>query len=228
MEELKSRKFLQVAIGFIGITLIIVIHEMGHFLACKLFNVSTPIFSIGFGPALLQIPIKTTIFQLCLLPLGGYVSIDQTQLELQPYVHVFIILIAGIMFNIISAAAGFIYLRITKPAENDETKQQATQIKDFMQDYKGLIGPIGIIKLIGASLFLGHRFFIFILAIVSLNIAFFNLLPISFLDGGQIIIIGLKRMLGAEYAESAYLLFMIICMLSIAAMFYAKKRKATI
>ncbi len=223
MSELKSRKLLQAIIGLFGITLVIIIHELGHFIACKFYNVSTPIFSVGFGPSLLQIPIKSTIFQLSLLPLGGYVSINSAELELQPYVHIFVIMIAGILFNIISALITLWYLQLTKKSDTDQTQEHAQKIKDFMKDYQGFIGPIGIIQLVGASLFFGHRFFLFILAVLSLNIAFFNILPIPFLDGGQILTITLSRIFG-EYADTAYTVILIIMTLIIAAMLINKKR----
>ncbi|MCL5436946.1 MAG: M50 family metallopeptidase [Candidatus Dependentiae bacterium] len=50
-------------------------HECGHFLFCKLFNVSTPSFSIGFGPKVISRKIGDTQFSLGIIPLGGYVEI---------------------------------------------------------------------------------------------------------------------------------------------------------
>ena len=62
------------AIGFFGIGFLITIHEFGHFIFCKLFDVSVPSFSIGFGPALWQKKIGETTFSLSAIPLGGYVE----------------------------------------------------------------------------------------------------------------------------------------------------------
>jgi len=38
--------------AIVGIGFLIFIHELGHFLFCKLFGIDTPSFSIGFGPVL--------------------------------------------------------------------------------------------------------------------------------------------------------------------------------
>lgn len=62
-------------IGIIGFGVLIGMHELGHFLFCKLFNVSTPSFSIGFGPKIISRKIGDTQFSLGILPIGGYVEI---------------------------------------------------------------------------------------------------------------------------------------------------------
>lgn len=55
---------------------VVVIHELGHFLAARWAQVKVDKFSIGFGPALIKWHDKhCTQWQLACLPLGGYVSI---------------------------------------------------------------------------------------------------------------------------------------------------------
>src|SRR5579872_2199524 len=61
--------------GLFGVGFIIGFHELGHFLFCKLFNIRTPSFSIGFGPKLISKKIGETEFSLSAIPLGGYVEI---------------------------------------------------------------------------------------------------------------------------------------------------------
>lgn len=56
------------------IGLLIFIHELGHFLMAKAFNVKVLRFSIGFGPRILGFTKGETEYQLALLPLGGYVK----------------------------------------------------------------------------------------------------------------------------------------------------------
>lgn len=53
---------------------LIFIHELGHFLVAKLFDVSVERFSLGFGPALLRRRIGETEYVVAALPLGGYVK----------------------------------------------------------------------------------------------------------------------------------------------------------
>ncbi len=61
--------------GLLGITFVITIHEMGHYLAARSFDINTPEFSIGFGPALIKKQGNGTLFVLRALPMGGYVEI---------------------------------------------------------------------------------------------------------------------------------------------------------
>jgi regulator of sigma E protease len=56
------------------ITLIVTIHELGHFLTARAFGVKVDRFSVGFGPTLAAIHDKWGVeWRLAWLPLGGYV-----------------------------------------------------------------------------------------------------------------------------------------------------------
>ncbi len=59
--------------AFLLATLVLV-HELGHYLAAKLFGVKVNTFSIGFGPKLLGFRWGETEYQIAALPLGGYVK----------------------------------------------------------------------------------------------------------------------------------------------------------
>ena len=55
---------------------VVFVHEAGHFMAARWAGVRVDTFSIGFGPAILKWHDKhNTVWKLCCLPLGGYVSI---------------------------------------------------------------------------------------------------------------------------------------------------------
>ncbi len=58
--------------GILGLGLIVLIHETGHFIAAKITGVKVEAFSIGMGPVLLHKTVKGTDFRLSLIPLGGY------------------------------------------------------------------------------------------------------------------------------------------------------------
>src|SRR5215469_5415551 len=56
------------------ITLIVTIHELGHFLTARAFGVAVDRFSIGFGPTMAAIRDKWGVeWRIAWLPLGGYV-----------------------------------------------------------------------------------------------------------------------------------------------------------
>ena len=58
----------------VSISLLITIHELGHFTMAKIFNVYVNEFSIGFGPQLFKVKKGETTYSLRAIPLGGYVS----------------------------------------------------------------------------------------------------------------------------------------------------------
>lgn len=55
---------------------LIFIHELGHFLAAKLFKVQVNEFSINMGPKLLQKKWGETTYSLRLIPIGGYCAME--------------------------------------------------------------------------------------------------------------------------------------------------------
>ncbi len=68
--------FLYILLFIVCLSVLIMIHEAGHFAMAKLFKVYCFDFSIGFGPALLHKKRKNgeTYFSLRAIPFGGYVS----------------------------------------------------------------------------------------------------------------------------------------------------------
>jgi regulator of sigma E protease len=63
-------------IGFlIMLAPLVIVHELGHFLFAKLFNVKAEAFSIGFGPRVWRRQIGETEWRVSLIPLGGYVKL---------------------------------------------------------------------------------------------------------------------------------------------------------
>ncbi len=116
-----------IIVGLIGINFLIAFHELGHFLFCKLFNIKTPSFSIGFGPRLLQKKIGDTIFAFSAIPLGGYVEIAGAQevgqgeqqeaqytgkrsFAVKPYYQKLLVLLGGIIFNLLFAYVALVVL----------------------------------------------------------------------------------------------------------------------
>ncbi len=55
---------------------IIMIHELGHFLTAKAVGIAVPEFSIGMGPKLFQVTRGETNYTLRLFPIGGYVAME--------------------------------------------------------------------------------------------------------------------------------------------------------
>jgi regulator of sigma E protease len=67
--------FLVSAAAFIVlIGIMVVVHELGHFIVAKLCGVRVEAFSFGFGPRLFGFKYGDTDYKVCLLPLGGFVK----------------------------------------------------------------------------------------------------------------------------------------------------------
>ncbi len=98
-----------ILMSLLGITSIIVFHEFGHFIFCKLFKVYTPTFSIGIGKKLYTKMIGDTEFCISAGPLGGYVEIASEATHGKKgfnsinYLQKFLIMLGGIGFNMLFA-----------------------------------------------------------------------------------------------------------------------------
>ena len=53
---------------------VVVVHELGHFAAAKVFRIRVEAFSVGFGPRLFGFRRGETDYKVCAIPLGGYVK----------------------------------------------------------------------------------------------------------------------------------------------------------
>lgn len=99
-----------------GITFIIVFHEFGHYLFCKLFGVYTPTFSIGIGKKLFAKKIGETDFCISASPLGGYVEIatestpEHKGFNSLYYIQKVLVVLGGIACNLLLAYLLFIGL----------------------------------------------------------------------------------------------------------------------
>jgi regulator of sigma E protease len=64
-----------IAVAILGLALLIVLHEGGHFLVARLCGMRVERFSIGFGNPLVSFKRGQTIYQIAPIPLGGFVQI---------------------------------------------------------------------------------------------------------------------------------------------------------
>lgn len=112
--------FLFAIIIFIAVIFVLVlVHELGHFLAAKLFGMRVERFSIGFPPRLTGKKIGDTDYCISATPLGGYVKIsgmaeemEEHEIEKEPQPWEYrskpvwqriIVITAGVIFNMILA-----------------------------------------------------------------------------------------------------------------------------
>lgn len=122
--------FLQNILAFVFVLgVMILVHELGHFLAAKYFDVRVEAFAFGFGPRLFGFKRGETDFKVCLLPLGGFVKMagenpeetskDPRDFSNKPRWQRMVIAVMGPLFNFglaIGILTGLFLLHYEKPA----------------------------------------------------------------------------------------------------------------
>ena len=68
--------FSNIGVAMVVLGIIIVIHELGHFLVAKYFKIKVETFSVGFGPRLFGFRKGDTDYRISAFPLGGYVPLQ--------------------------------------------------------------------------------------------------------------------------------------------------------
>lgn len=68
-----------ILIGLVGLTVVVTIHEAGHYFAARWARVEVEAFAIGWGKVLWAWKPKDTEYRICLLPLGGYCKMKGEQ-----------------------------------------------------------------------------------------------------------------------------------------------------
>lgn len=114
---------------------LITVHELGHFIAAKVFNVYVTEFSLGFGPKIYQRKGKETTFSIRALPLGGYAAmVGEDGVISEDLAHIphertvkgvnrfkqFIIMFAGSAMNLLLGLLICIALATTQDRVNPE------------------------------------------------------------------------------------------------------------
>ncbi len=103
-----------IAVALVVLGVIIVLHELGHFLVAKLFKIRVETFSVGFGPRIVGYKYGDTDYRISAFPLGGYVKMsgenpgdevtgDSDEFMSKPKWQRFLVAAAGPAMNIVLA-----------------------------------------------------------------------------------------------------------------------------
>ena len=106
---------------------LVMIHELGHFVAAKLSKMRVEEFAFGFPPKLLSKKIGETTYAFNALPIGGYVKItgesfdeeereklkhDKYAFQNRPKILQLFVLSAGVFMNLVLACVLFFFINI--------------------------------------------------------------------------------------------------------------------
>lgn len=119
---------MNIVAALLVLSLLIFLHELGHYSAARFFGVYVEVFSIGFGKKIASFRAFNTQWQLSLIPLGGYVKMkgqddsdptytshdDDSYNTKKPWQRI-IILLAGPFANFLTAWMLFLAIGINGP-----------------------------------------------------------------------------------------------------------------
>ena len=99
---------LTIVIFLIMLSVLVLVHEFGHFITAKLSDVKVEEFGLGFPPRIFSFKKGETVYSLNAIPLGGFTKMlgeeDPTyprSLASKSYATRFLVLAAGSIMNII-------------------------------------------------------------------------------------------------------------------------------
>jgi len=133
--------------AILAFSLLVIIHELGHFILCKLNGVKVSEFSLGMGPKLFGIKGKETEYLIKAFPIGGYVKMEgedgesndprsftnKTPLQKLSIVSAgafMNLVLAVVLFAIIGAATGKIVPVIGEVVPNGAAMKAGMQVGD--------------------------------------------------------------------------------------------------
>jgi regulator of sigma E protease len=196
-------------IVFLVLSLVILFHEWGHFLAARGVRLPIRIFSIGFGPKLWSFTHHHTEYRLSLVPFGGYVlpDIDDEQgfYAIAPWKRI-VMAAGGPLASVILTVLGFATINLLtadfslenllfKPFYQTATLfgKMLTVLPTVFTKPAQLSGAVGIVMSGGAFIAANYRLALSFMALLSLNLAVLNFLPFPVLDGGKILLYLLEQ-----------------------------------
>src|SRR5436190_13846736 len=193
---------------FCILSLLIILHELGHFLAAKRMGIPIARFSVGLGPKLWGFKIGETEYWLSMIPCGGYVMPamkDEEAFDKIPLSRRIVFALAGPAANILGAflclslmnivkLGGSVHSALYLPLEQiwHMTVRIGAAIPLLLTQPEHLSGIVGIVAAGGAHVGLSFVKLLQFSVLLNVNLAVFNLLPILPLDGGKIVM-GLLR-----------------------------------
>jgi regulator of sigma E protease len=137
------------------LSILILVHELGHFLMAKKFGIKVEEFGFGYPPRLLGFKKQGTVYSLNLLPFGGFLRLKGEDLAAgknsfagKPKRVRLLVLLAGAVMNFLLGVALFAaiytrlgipekvdYLVVTAVAKDSPAEQAGIKLEDKLIDF---------------------------------------------------------------------------------------------
>ena len=118
-------------------SLLVIVHESGHFITAKLAGIKVEQFSVGFGPQLLGWQRGETLYAIRAIPLGGFVKLagmdgsmdaGPRSFNAHPLFQRFLVIVAGSAFNLALPVLIFFGVYTTVGAAEVQTPIQVSAV----------------------------------------------------------------------------------------------------
>lgn len=199
---------MQYLLVLFALSFAVLIHEAGHYFAARRAGIPIAIFSVGLGPALWRRRHCGTEFRVAWIPFGGYVLPkveDEKEFNRYKISQRLLLAAGGPMAGFIYPWLCFVVLGIASQGLSLEliwTSLSKVLIVGFamlrglgtaLTKPQELSGIIGIVAQGGHYIGLNWVKGLSMSALLSINLAIFNLLPLPALDGGKIFLYLLEK-----------------------------------
>jgi regulator of sigma E protease len=192
---------------------LLIIHELGHYLAARLTGIAAVEFAIGFGPRLAARQAFGTLWTLRAIPLGGYVRFAEEgsgALNEAPLSSRAKVMAAGPLANFAAALLLLWLLAVGLGLPWWQALRVAVEwfgfvVRFWVESVAALFAGTGLAELGGPVMMAGQAIaataggrldLIEYTAKLSLNLGLFNLLPVPVLDGGRLMLYAVERLRG--------------------------------
>ena len=151
--------FFQIIIAFVVLSILILVHEFGHFLAAKLSGIWVEEFGLGYPPRIRAKRIGKTDYSINALPIGGFVKLhgettgeevsvpSESFVNKPPLVRIFVA-VAGVFMNLVLAVFSFSVIfwfvgviteeiRIVEIAPNSPAEEAKIKPDDLVKEIAG-------------------------------------------------------------------------------------------
>jgi regulator of sigma E protease len=191
----------------------VLVHEAGHAIAARACGLTVHVLSLGVGPTLWTRRHGATTLRIGAIPFGGYVRYAEGAADQARRGARALVVLAGPLANV-----GLAVLLLGLDSAHLGPRAAIARVLGATASVVGNVahalvalptgaappdGPVAVARLADASLTYGLPGIARLAAVLSLNVAVLNLLPIPVLDGGRLVVLGIEAWRGRPLERRA-------------------------